>query len=70
MVALHEKKGTARRRVDAGLNLINGEWERIKKVETDGRCAVVMFRRVCPRGLFPNCVQSGFCLSESVIHDP
>lgn len=37
MVTLHEKKGIARRRVDAGLNLINGEWERIKKVETDGR---------------------------------
>lgn len=23
--------------MDAGLNLINGEWETIKKVETDGR---------------------------------
>lgn len=23
--------------MDAGLNLINGDWERIKKVETDGR---------------------------------
>lgn len=36
-MTLHEEKGIARRCVDAGLNVINGEWERIKKVETDGR---------------------------------